>query len=175
VLQPRLDWQMWFAALGRYEHNAWLVHFALKVLKRNPEVLRLVAPLPVANPKFLKMTLYHYDFDERVHGSNWWKREAVREYFPTITVDSLRDVVAQFPNWVPVDIREDAPVPPPREGSFARAVWSLGTFVRDHHEAAFRTAQAFSLIAIASMILAPALQRGRKGGAGAAELKVKRD
>ena len=23
--QPRLDWQMWFAALGSYNHNPWLL------------------------------------------------------------------------------------------------------------------------------------------------------
>jgi hypothetical protein len=23
--QPRLDWQMWFAALGTYQHNPWFV------------------------------------------------------------------------------------------------------------------------------------------------------
>ena len=30
--QPRLDWQMWFAALGSYEHNPWLVHLVYKLL-----------------------------------------------------------------------------------------------------------------------------------------------
>src|SRR5262249_2245619 len=30
--QPRLDWQMWFAALGNYQSNPWLVGFALRLL-----------------------------------------------------------------------------------------------------------------------------------------------
>ena len=30
--QPRLDWQMWFAALGRYESNPWLVNLVYKLL-----------------------------------------------------------------------------------------------------------------------------------------------
>ena len=30
--QPRLDWQMWFAALGRYEHNPWLIHLIYRLL-----------------------------------------------------------------------------------------------------------------------------------------------
>ena len=30
--QPRLDWQMWFAALGSYEHNPWLVHLVYRLL-----------------------------------------------------------------------------------------------------------------------------------------------
>jgi hypothetical protein len=30
--QPRLDWQMWFAALGSYEHNPWLVNLIYRLL-----------------------------------------------------------------------------------------------------------------------------------------------
>jgi hypothetical protein len=33
--QPRLDWQMWFAALGQYNHNPWLGdQFEIKKLNR---------------------------------------------------------------------------------------------------------------------------------------------
>ena len=28
--QPRLDWQMWFAALGTYRQNPWFVRLAAK-------------------------------------------------------------------------------------------------------------------------------------------------
>ena len=31
--QPRLDWQMWFAALGSYQHVPWLIHFCDKLMK----------------------------------------------------------------------------------------------------------------------------------------------
>jgi hypothetical protein len=31
--QPRLDWQMWFAALGTYQHNPWLVSLAYRILQ----------------------------------------------------------------------------------------------------------------------------------------------
>ena len=30
--QPRLDWQMWFAALGSYQNNPWLVHLVYRLL-----------------------------------------------------------------------------------------------------------------------------------------------
>ena len=30
--QPRLDWQMWFAALGGYHNNPWLVNLVYKLL-----------------------------------------------------------------------------------------------------------------------------------------------
>lgn len=34
--QPRLDWQMWFAALGAYNHNPWLLHLMYRVVTRLP-------------------------------------------------------------------------------------------------------------------------------------------
>jgi len=34
--QPRLDWQMWFAALGHYSHNVWLVHLVYKLMGTKP-------------------------------------------------------------------------------------------------------------------------------------------
>jgi hypothetical protein len=31
--QPRLDWQMWFAALGSYQHNPWLLVLVTRLLQ----------------------------------------------------------------------------------------------------------------------------------------------
>ena len=42
--QPRLDWQLWFAALGEYGRNPWLVHLAVHLLQGTAEVRELVAP-----------------------------------------------------------------------------------------------------------------------------------
>jgi hypothetical protein len=36
--QPRLDWQAWFAALGTYQHNPWLVNLVYHILNGTPEV-----------------------------------------------------------------------------------------------------------------------------------------
>ncbi|HEY4221604.1 MAG TPA: lipase maturation factor family protein [Myxococcota bacterium] len=44
--QPRLDWQMWFAALGTAQHNPWLVHFLDRLLEREPTVLALIDNMP---------------------------------------------------------------------------------------------------------------------------------
>ena len=30
--QPRLDWQMWFAALGSYQHDPWIIHLMYRLL-----------------------------------------------------------------------------------------------------------------------------------------------
>ena len=40
--QPRLDWQMWFAALGAYNHNTWLINLVYRLLQGEPEVWGLV-------------------------------------------------------------------------------------------------------------------------------------
>lgn len=35
-LQPRLDWQMWFAALGSYDREPWLINLVYKLLHHPP-------------------------------------------------------------------------------------------------------------------------------------------
>ena len=44
--QPRLDWQMWFAALGDYRSDPWTVRLMVKLLQGSPDVLRLFAKNP---------------------------------------------------------------------------------------------------------------------------------
>ena len=44
--QPRLDWQMWFAALGTIDENPWLVQFLGRLLEGSPDVLGLLAANP---------------------------------------------------------------------------------------------------------------------------------
>ena len=43
--QPRLDWQMWFAALGPYGQSPWAVVLQFKLLQPSPHVVRLLASL----------------------------------------------------------------------------------------------------------------------------------
>ena len=54
--QPRLDWQMWFAALGTYQSNRWFVNFMVRLLQGEPSVLRLLKynPFPNAPPKYIR-------------------------------------------------------------------------------------------------------------------------
>ncbi|VDI84038.1 Hypothetical predicted protein [Mytilus galloprovincialis] len=62
--QPRLDWQMWFAALGNYQHNPWFVTMVYRLLTGQEEVLELIAnnPFPDAPPKYIRAKLYHYHY-----------------------------------------------------------------------------------------------------------------
>eukprot|EP00980_Cylindrotheca_fusiformis_P019436 scaffold6708_cov134-Cylindrotheca_fusiformis.AAC.6 len=61
--QPRLDWQMWFAALSSYNYNPWFLSFLDKLLDNCPPVLDLLQPLPVGKRIMsVRSELYHYDF-----------------------------------------------------------------------------------------------------------------
>ena len=87
--QPRLDWQLWFAALGNYRQNPWLLHFMAQLLHGSVPVLDLMEqnPFPSKPPKLIRAELYEYRFttsDERRQTGNYWHREWNGEYFPPI-------------------------------------------------------------------------------------------
>jgi predicted DCC family thiol-disulfide oxidoreductase YuxK len=85
--QPRLDWQMWFAALGDYQQNPWFESFCERLLQGSPPVLALLRhnPFPEHPPKFVRAELYEYRFStpsERRATGAWWHRELAGEYLP---------------------------------------------------------------------------------------------
>ena len=85
--QPRLDWQMWFAALGTYQQNRWFVSFVARLLEGEPAVTHLLAYDPFAGgrPKFVRARLYRYDFTH--FGQNaWWTREERGLYLPPVSL-----------------------------------------------------------------------------------------
>jgi lipase maturation factor 1 len=85
--QPRLDWQMWFAALGSYRNNRWFINFALRLLQGEPNVLRLLSynPFPKAPPKFVRAQTYLYTFTH-FGDRAWWKREESGAYLPAVSL-----------------------------------------------------------------------------------------
>ncbi len=87
--QPRLDWQMWFAALGDYRSNPWLMRFLGRLLEGSPEVAALLAvdPFPDRPPRYVRAVLYDYRFtdsEERRRTGAWWKRELRGLYAPVV-------------------------------------------------------------------------------------------
>ena len=64
--QPRLDWQIWFAALGSYEYNPWFVHLVYRLLQGQQDVLDLLAknPFPHKAPTYIRARLYKYHYTE---------------------------------------------------------------------------------------------------------------
>jgi hypothetical protein len=88
--QPRLDWQMWFAALSDCRNNVWFLNFAFRLLQGSPDVLSLLAfnPFPSAPPHYIRAEFYQYkftDFATRAKTGNYWQREYVGHYLPPIT------------------------------------------------------------------------------------------
>ncbi len=86
--QPRLDWQMWFAALGSYPENPWFVEFLGRLLQGAPKVSALLLrnPFPDHPPRFIRASLYMYRFSnmrERARSGDWWKREYAGVYLPS--------------------------------------------------------------------------------------------
>jgi predicted DCC family thiol-disulfide oxidoreductase YuxK len=107
--QPRLDWQMWFAALGDYRENPWFVNFCLRLLQGSSQVEALLAknPFPDHPPRYLRAGLYDYQFtnfaERRATGLRsgkpvgassplagaWWKREYLGLYLPPISLSDF--------------------------------------------------------------------------------------
>jgi hypothetical protein len=88
--QPRLDWQMWFAALTPYRANPsqWFDRFLQRVMTGEPSVLALLAsnPFPDAPPRYLRGVVWEYHFSEPGDPSGaWWRREWRGPYAPTIS------------------------------------------------------------------------------------------
>ena len=93
--QPRLDWQMWFAALGSPDQNQWLVGLIVRLLEGSRDVTGLLAYNPFRDkpPQYIRAMFYRYRFtnsEERLQTGAWWKRQELREYLPTISRDQLR-------------------------------------------------------------------------------------
>lgn len=89
--QPRLDWQMWFAALGNYQSNPWFVSLAVRLLQGSQDVAGLLAynPFPTQPPRYVRAIVYEYTFTDsqtRAETGAWWKRERKGEYFPPVSL-----------------------------------------------------------------------------------------
>ncbi|MCI0454035.1 MAG: lipase maturation factor family protein [Candidatus Dadabacteria bacterium] len=89
--QPRLDWQMWFAALSSYENNPWFINFSVRLLQNSSEVIALLKenPFPDAPPRYIRAVVYDYrftDFTEKKAEGTWWRREFKGLYCPILSL-----------------------------------------------------------------------------------------
>jgi hypothetical protein len=94
--QPRLDWQMWFAAL-RPQPPAWFLNLCYRMLEGEPEVLALLDenPFPDAPPKEVRALLYEYkmtDLQTKRDSGNWWSRELIGQYMPPMSLKQSAQV-----------------------------------------------------------------------------------
>ncbi|MGZ3742484.1 MAG: lipase maturation factor family protein [Pseudobdellovibrionaceae bacterium] len=83
---PRLDWQMWFAALGTFSQNLWLQNLMARIFLNSEDVLKLLKENPFPHvPKYLRLVKYKYKFTslrELFEKGEWWRREYVGLYSP---------------------------------------------------------------------------------------------
>lgn len=102
----RLDWLMWFAAFNDRATDPWFFHLMEKLLKADKNTLSLLKtnPFPQNPPSFVRAGLYKYNFttpQERKKTGNWWRREYVQDYFPTVSLDdqNFKDILKQL-DWL---------------------------------------------------------------------------
>ena len=94
--QPRLDWQMWFAALNPRRAGTWLEGLMLRILEGSPPVLRLLDDpvLLEKRPRFIRLVMYDYRFttseEAAASGGAWWARERRGELTAALSRDSFR-------------------------------------------------------------------------------------
>ncbi len=87
--QPRFEWNLWFASLGRWQDDPWVVETAASLLEGSPSVLRLFArdPFDGKRPARVRTVLWQYWFTDaatkRTTGA-WWRREEIATYAPTL-------------------------------------------------------------------------------------------
>ena len=89
--QPRLDWNLWFAALGGTWELPWFNNFLLRLLQGSRPVLALIAvdPFPEHPPRYVRATLYDYRYaDPATHAATgqWWVRRRLREFSPVVSL-----------------------------------------------------------------------------------------
>ncbi len=90
----RLDWLMWFLALGRLEH--WFLVFLVRLLEADRATLRLlrVDPFGGRSPARVRARLFHYRFatrEERRRTGLWWIREPLGDLISPVSLDRLGD------------------------------------------------------------------------------------
>lgn len=127
--QPRLDWQMWFLALGSYSNNPWIIHLIYKLLKfqKSSSSSDVYSLLDIKNypfhkpPKAIRALLYEYDFTRYKYSwslaipdvsftnntnGNWWYRKNPVEFIPPLDLEneSLKNFLLH--NKFPIDRKE---------------------------------------------------------------------
>lgn len=98
--QPRLDWQMWFAAMGRPGDYPWTLHLVWKLLHNDAGALGLLGgnPFPGKPPRYVRAVLYTYAFAPPGNpGHQWWTRRKQGLWLPALSADDPRllDFLAQ--------------------------------------------------------------------------------
>jgi hypothetical protein len=87
---PRLDWQMWFAALGSWKRSPWFKQFLDRLLEGSPDVLALLEsnPFPDAPPEQIRARFDQYRFsslEDWEKTGDWWEVGPFEGYSTVLT------------------------------------------------------------------------------------------
>jgi len=83
--QPRLDWQLWFAAMGPPQQSPWAIHLVWNLLHNDQNTIGLfgVNPFPIDPPKFIRAVLYRYSFAAPGNPNHvYWNRDKLDLWLP---------------------------------------------------------------------------------------------
>ena len=86
--QPRLDWQLWFAALGPYESSVWLDNLLFRLSTQSPDVERLFQSVPFkdSKPRYLRIVKRHFWLDSSGTVLHWWNVGSQQRFSPIFQV-----------------------------------------------------------------------------------------
>jgi hypothetical protein len=89
----RLDWLMWFAAMGPPERYPWIVELVARLLQGDRPTLKLLRrnPFEERPPALVRARLFRYRFTtpaERRDTGAWWVRTPMGQYLPPLALDA---------------------------------------------------------------------------------------
>jgi len=89
--QPRLDWQIWFAAMATPSEHPWMLRLVSELLRGDPGVKTLLAhdSFPEQPPRWIRARLYRYRFAPP-GGAAWWERTLEGEWLPPLSAEDPR-------------------------------------------------------------------------------------
>ena len=87
--QPRFEWNLWFASLGTWVENRWVLNTEVRLLQNQPAVLQLFAGNPFAQkpPIAARAMRWQYWFtstEEKSKTGAWWNRRLIGGYAPVV-------------------------------------------------------------------------------------------
>ena len=94
--QPRIDWQIWFAAMSIPEREPWLIHFVWKLLHNDKDALSLIKTNPFSDsqPNYIRIEYYKYEFN-KLSKEEVWKRTYVGTWLKPLSIETpgLREFI----------------------------------------------------------------------------------
>ncbi|XP_035011838.2 lipase maturation factor 2a [Hippoglossus stenolepis] len=134
--QPRLDWQMWFAALGPHTQAPWFTSLMYRLLQGKRDVIELIQtdvsqyPFHQQPPAYVRAHRYRYWFTQpKADGSypqRWWRRVYDEEFYPTVHLGhtDLESMLNQY------GLKDKSPPRPMSNRTIAQAVRWVRSQVR---------------------------------------------